>query len=1166
MINTSWTGKACALLARALLACSLAMLMSQAHAGLSVYTNGTTSPPNPAANQRTIDFDSVTLANEVSAGKISYSASPGDCDRYYLLFVGWLCWAWSDPGSVSYTSSSSLTGYSGNVMDLYSGVNSNTTSMTVNFTNPTPYVGFLWGVEFVSQNSMQVKLTLADNTVVTLKNCGDTSNVQCMARYVDQNWWANVYNFLLGWLLGDVVQFYSVYVQYQPDNGVKIKSIQFLVSKCANCGFLSTDTPQDFKVDKITYVDPAIAPDHLEVTTTSSSVAQGSAASYTIKACGDAACSLPYINGVTGTLSLSGTGLTATYPSGAGFTIVAGPTNTATVTASLTPAGTATVALTGLSTTPTNTKKVYCGLGVAAASGNSCSLTVLGLHHLEVTTASSSGNINSGLIYTIKACANASCSVTYNAGVTGTLTLTGVSVTPAASQGFTISNGSATTTVIATPTLAGSLTASTSGVSPAPSGSPALYCGMGVAAASGNSCVYTVNPTLDHVELTLSSNTNVTCTPLTYTVKACGNASCSTPYTRGLSGTLTVSGVTVNYPGGQTFSIANGSSSTTISAHATTVGTATAALSGLTVTPLGSPATYCGMGAAASVGGSCATSMVSSALYFDIPNHLSEASQSVTVSAVQSNNNATVCAPAFANVSKNVTFKCSYSNPTTGTLPVRLGGVALNASNSTSAACDGTGRAVSLSFNASGVATTTVQYADVGQIGMTATYTGSGTDAGLSMTGSDTFIASPASFGFSSVTASPVAGSTFSATLTARNSAGAAVPNFGKETASTQDYVRLAWSKYRPTGAAAVAGTFTGTGTGGAPYISSGSFTNGAVTLSDLKWTEVGTGDLTASLVSNSYLGTGTAVTGTTGSTGAVGPFVPHHFDEVISQGCGAFTYAGQPFSITIMARNALNNITYNYDGSGNTSPNYAKQVTLSATGAGAATGSLTAGTTVSASSFGAGVATVTATPVFDFTNKLTTATSVTIRATDTSGLSSSNGTEASLSLRSGRVKVSNAFGSEKSILTVPVQTQYWNGKAWVVNSADSCTSIPAASVVRSNYLDSKGASTTAWTTTPSAVTISSGNGDLILSAPSPSATGSVDFAFNLGASSTDQSCLLNHPSSTGASLSWLRAQNGSTNGCAGVLTYDRDPSARATFGVYDQPEIRKAVFSRDLY
>jgi MSHA biogenesis protein MshQ len=227
----------------------------------------------------------------------------------------------------------------------------------------------------------------------------------------------------------------------------------------------------------------------------------------------------------------------------------------------------------------------------------------------------------------------------------------------------------------------------------------------------------------------------------------------------------------------------------------------------------------------------------------------------------------------------------------------------------------------------------------------------------------------------------------------------------------------------------------------------------------------------------------------------------------------------------------------------------------------------------VNASSFGAGLATIQAAavgaPVFTFTNKLTSQTSsVSIRATDSSGVSSSASpgpTEGSLTLRSGRLKVSNAFGSEKQALIVPVQAQYWNGKAWVVNSLDSCTSVPAASVVLTNYLDYKGAATAGWTTTASTFTMSNGNANLSLSAPSPTSTGSVDFAFNLGVTTTDQSCLSSHPASTAASLSWLRAQNGSSNSCSGVLTYDRDPSARATFGVY-KPESTKAVFSRDIY
>lgn len=1016
------------------LLCVLA-LIGPALAGYYVYTSGVYSPPSPGANLYTIDFSTRTLASEQTASRLTYASSAGA--------GGFL----TSGGSISYTGSVSASGFSGNTMKISSGTTGNASTVTVNFANPTPYVGLMWRAQFNSENSQILTVTLSDGSTKVLKNCTSSSNSQCIGMYVDDpNWLVSVLNFLLGWLLGDTITWYPIYVQYTPDSGVKVSSIQFKLYNCGGCGLLSTNTSQDWYVDNISYIDGAPAPHHLALTTGSSSVSANAATTFRITACGDASCTTPYVTGASGTVSVSG--VSATYSSA--WTIPAGPVNYVDVSVTPTTAGTATMSVPTYSPTPSNTPKVFCGIGAAAASGNSCAMTVtVPLHHVNISA----------------------------------------------------SNG-------------------------------------------------------------------LTCTPRTYTVQACADASCATPYTSGLSGTLAVSGsgMTVNYPSGAAFSIPNGSSSTTVSVHATTVGSlTTATLSGLSATPTGSPSVYCGMnGSTPASGGSCTISLASSGLFFDVPNHLSEASQSVTISAVQSSNNATACTPAFASVNKSVTFKCGYSNPGSGTLPVRVGGSALNAGNSTAAACDVTGRAVTLSFDASGVATTTVQYADVGQMSLTATYTGSGTDAGLSMSGSDSFIVSPASFSFSSVTAAPVAGSAFTATLTAKNSAGVAVPNFGKETPAVSDYVRVAWSKYRPTGAAAVAGTLTGTGTGasGSTALASGSFANGAVTLSDLKWTEVGTGDLSATLLSGSYLGSGTSVTGSTGSTGAVGPFVPHHFDVSLTQACGVFTYSGQPFTARITARNALGNTTVNYDGTGSTSPNFAKSGSLSAVGA--SSGSLSsAGFT--ASQFSVGEATISATPVFTFTNKLTSATAVTIRAADADAVSSSNGTDGSLSVRSGRVKVSNAFGSEKTSLSVPVQTQYWNGKAWVINSQDNCTSIPATAVVRSNYLDNKGASTTAWSTTPTSVTITGGNGTLYLSAPTGGATGSVDFAFNLGATGTDQSCLSSHPASSGASLPWLRAQNGTTGSCAGVTTFDRDPSARATFGVY-QPEAKKTVYQRELY
>ncbi len=341
------------------------------------------------------------------------------------------------------------------------------------------------------------------------------------------------------------------------------------------------------------------------------------------------------------------------------------------------------------------------------------------------------------------------------------------------------------------------------------------------------------------------------------------------------------------------------------------------------------------------------------------------------------------------------------------------------------------------------------------------------------------------------------------------------------------------------------------------------------MTLNDLIWSGVGTGDITATLVSGSYLGSGNTVTGSTGGTGAVGAFQPHHFTVDLTPACGTFVYSGQPLStITVTAANATGGTTSNYDGTVNTSPNYAKAVTLTAQGA---TGSLSP-SSISASSFVRGAASLSSgsstTPTFTFTNKLTAPASLALRATDTSGVTSNpanSGSEQTVTVRSGRLKLSNAFGSEKSSLSMAVQAQYWNGKAWVINGSDACTSLAAGSVVLSGYVDSKGASTSSWSTSSSSLSISGGNGTLTLSAPGAGSTGSVDIALNLGSTTTDQSCLANHPASTGAGLSWLRSQNGSANACAGVSTYDRDPSARATFGVYS-PESKKLIFIRDLY
>ena len=217
--------------------------------------------------------------------------------------------------------------------------------------------------------------------------------------------------------------------------------------------------------------------------------------------------------------------------------------------------------------------------------------------------------------------------------------------------------------------------------------------------------------------------------------------------------------------------------------------------------------------------------------------------------------------------------------------------------------------------------------------------------------------------------------------------------------------------------------------------------------------------------------------------------------------------------------------------------------------------------TSIAATSFSAGVA--TATPTFSFTTIPTIFSVIKPRITDADGVSSSAGIEGTANLYSGRLGISNAFGSGGSALQMPVRAYYWSGKSWVTNSTDSCTTIPATAIALSNYLDSKGAATNYWTTTASGPgRLANGLATITLAKPSPASTGSVSVAINLGVTSTDSSCLSTHPATTGSSNAYLRGRYGN---CAASSTYTADPLAIATFGVYT-PESKKTVHIREIF
>lgn len=727
---------------------------------------------------------------------------------------------------------------------------------------------------------------------------------------------------------------------------------------------------------------------------------------------------------------------------------------------------------------------------------------------------------------------------------------------------------------------------------------------------------------IDHYELEVPT-TGVSCLSHTVRVVACADASspCTNKATTLAGQTALLSATAGNLANTTVTFDATGVASTSYSPGAAADGS-TVSISLSNEQALASePRKCCPNGASCAAGDSCGFVVAHAGFKFDVPDHLAETNTRLNLQAVRKSNNSLACTPAFANTTKVVRLRCSYTNPGTGTLPVRIGGTALNAAGDANAACDANGRDLSLSFDASGVAATTALYADAGLLTLTATHTGSGADAGLTMTGTDTFRVAPFDFAVSGISASLVgAGNNTSATVTARNYVGATTPNFGRE--STPESVSLGFVRAAPTGAGAVSGSFSG---------SVGSFSGGVATASNISYSEVGRIDIVATLASSGYQGSayrpagsshgamvwcanengtctlpagtvntvwyaaythGTAyvLTGRSGSvpcnnttfgdpwvgsgkgcwyvstsgvhssnTGALG-LRPHRFDLSATAACvtGAFTYAGQPYSLTVTARNAAGATTVNYDGTALTSPPQAQAVTLSdANSLGLGTLS---GHSVAASAFAAGVA--TASPTYTFTSKQTVPQSLVLRATDGQGTSSAGGTEPPMALRSGRLRLSNAFGRANTALQVPVVAEHWQNGVWQVNAADSCTTLPTTAVVLSNPRDALGQASGASTSVVGgSLSFSAGRATLQLAAPSPAGqTVSFDLALNLGSTPADNSCHGLHPASTGGLRAWLRSRHG---GCSSA--WDRDPGARATFGIYS-PEARRSVHIRDLF
>lgn len=583
---------------------------------------------------------------------------------------------------------------------------------------------------------------------------------------------------------------------------------------------------------------------------------------------------------------------------------------------------------------------------------------------------------------------------------------------------------------------------------------------------------------LDHF-LIQSTGTGITCAPNTLTVVACQDVACTSNYTAGASGTFVATGTpTVVWDGttgGATGSgFATGGTGTAVkTVSVTTAGTVTFGIT--TPNPTPANATTCNFGTNAA-NNNCVFTADTAAFVFSstatgttytIPSQVSGiATPMLYLRALKvSTGNPAVCTPAIIGQTTAVSMGYTCNNPN-ACLAGNLATI-----NATPIASAGT--SVNLTFDANGSAPVTARYDDVGQITLNA----SKTVTPVVLDGvSNAYVVAPNHFVISGVTAAPIqAGNDFSATVTAYN--GLATPtaaaNFGKENshlaapANIAEGVTLSFTKCQPTGISSSTGTFS---VGAFP-----AFASGASTVSSLNWSEVGNGDLTATLTSGNYLASGRTATGNTGTGGTtcnaagagnVGRFIPDHFDTVVSvlMPCpaglicpaGGAVYSGQPFTTNVYAKNALGASTQNYDGTANTTPNFSKAVTLTAWDAlgstttqnppAASPGALTVNT-VAAASFNKGgtVLGTPAKPVYTFATTPTNPTNIFLRATDADNVTSLRGTpsasiEGGIKVVSGRVRISNAYGSELLPLQMAATVQYFNGADWLTSSSDVVT------------------------------------------------------------------------------------------------------------------------------
>jgi MSHA biogenesis protein MshQ len=326
------------------------------------------------------------------------------------------------------------------------------------------------------------------------------------------------------------------------------------------------------------------------------------------------------------------------------------------------------------------------------------------------------------------------------------------------------------------------------------------------------------------------------------------------------------------------------------------------------------------------------------------------------------------------------------------------------------------------------------------------------------------------------------------------------------------------------------------------------SFSAGTQTAT-MTYSNVGIIDFAATLSDGDYFGSGVNLTGTAANVGRFNPYQYALTSSLVNDACvaGSFTYARQPFtaSATIEAQNKAG---VRSDGfrDGYATLDVASELTFQNSETGSAFDLQTVSLTESFSSGTIGSAQFDLALRYDMglQDKAVTLVQLTASSDEVTTISGAPLSLGSTEVRFGRLTLENVYGSELIDLTMPMQTEYYDGSNFVVNSQDNCTTMNSVSTLPGS---SDVVVTPALSGGSSSVTIvssgaSAGILDIKLTAPGAGNYGDITLEADL----------------VHAAESWLQFDwDGDGN-------HDNNPAARATFGIYSGDS--KQIYRRQIF